>query len=266
MPPPVPPPPPPPAPAKTAAPSKANAAHDANSALFAEINQGEGITKRLRHVTDEEKAYKNPTKKPNPPAKNGAKGAPRAVPVKAVCPLKPTPAPTPILEMSKDKRMVARYHKGTQARQLQVTIDKVGMKDAVSIEHCEYAYFEIKEKVNTVTIMNCKRVQVSVHCVVSYIEIIKSQNVDVQVAQSAPTISIDGTSGVNLYLMDRVEARKSEIVTACSTSVNILFKSENKDEDDLVERAVPEQLVTKIITDGKGGNKIETKPNEAFGV
>ncbi|TPP48688.1 Adenylate cyclase associated (CAP) C terminal family protein [Leishmania donovani] len=171
-------------------------------------------------------------------------------------------AQPPVLTLEGDKRWVVKYQAGSPAEQLQLELDKAEMRHAVRIENCHHAYITITNKVNSVSIVNCTKVQVALQVIVSSLEVLSCADVDVQVAQAAPTIDIERSTSVNVYLLDKDEARNTEIVTACSSTVNVLFPSE-KDED-IVERAIPEQFVTRIVPDGKGGHKLCTKPSESF--
>ena len=65
-----------------------------------------------------------------------------------------------------------------------------------------------------------------------------------------PTISIDNTAGVMLYLSDQC-IDLTQIFSAKSTEMNILFKTASmKEEDDMLELPIPEQFMTKINKNG----------------
>ncbi|KPJ01116.1 Adenylyl cyclase-associated protein 2, partial [Papilio xuthus] len=67
----------------------ANLSVDDRSALFAEINQGEGITSNLRKVTADMQTHKNPTLRQGPAPFKAAHSAPAPAPA----PAKPLPQP-----------------------------------------------------------------------------------------------------------------------------------------------------------------------------
>lgn len=240
--------------------------------MFAEIREGgDNITSRLRHVTDDEKAYKKniqhgeidmtelEKKKAAAEARRAAQKKDEGGAVAADT----APAQAPVLELEGDKRWTVRYHAGTPTEQLQLELDKVEMRHAVRIENCQHVYITLTNKVNSVSVVNCTKVQVALQTIVASLEVLNCTNCDVQVAQAAPTVAVERSSSINIYLLDREEARNTEVVTACSSTVNVLFPSE-KDDDDVVERAIPEQFVSRIVPDGKGGFKVETKPSESF--
>lgn len=237
--------------------------------MFAEIREGgDNIASRLRHVTDDEKAYKKNIKHgeidmSELEKKKVAAEARRAAQQKQEAGNNAAPTQTPVLELEGDKRWTVRYHAGTPEEQLQLQLDKVEMRHAVRIENCQHAYITVTDKANSVSIVNCTKVQVALQTIVASLEILNCTNCDVQVAHAAPTVAVERSSSINIYLLNREEARNTEIVTACSSTVNVLFPSE-KDDDDVVERAIPEQFVSRIVPDGKGGFKVETKPSESF--
>lgn len=236
--------------------------------MFAEIREGgDNITARLRHVTDAEKAYKQNIQHgeidmSELERKKAAAEQRRLAQKQSEREAGAEPAQQPVLALEGDKRWVVKYQVGGAAEQLQLELDKAEMRHAVRIENCQHAYITITNKVNSVSIVNCAKVQVALQTIVASLEVLSCTDVDVQVALAAPTIDIERSTSVNVYLLDKNEARNTEIVTACSSTVNVLFPSE--DGDDIVERAIPEQFVTRIVPDGKGGFKAETKPSDTF--
>ncbi|EPY42165.1 hypothetical protein AGDE_01758 [Angomonas deanei] len=166
-----------------------------------------------------------------------------------------------VLRLEGDKRWVVRYQNGTPQKKLNLTLDEVNMRQAIRIEDCRFLYITLKSKVNSVTISNCKKVQVALDSVVSSLEVLNSEDCDVQVELSAPTISVENSTSVNLILLDAEESRNTEVVTSCSSTVNVNFPS-IKDKEDFIEKPIPEQFISRIVPDGKGGYKVETKPNE----
>lgn len=235
--------------------------------MFAEILEGgDQITARLRHVTDDQKTYKQNIKHGeidmSELERKKAAAEARRLAQKQKDSAAAPPA-EPVLRLEGDKRWVVKHQLGSIDDQLQLRLNEVEMRHAVRVENCEHAFIEVTGKVNSLSIVNCKHVQVALQTVVSSLEVLNSSHVDVQVALSAPTISIERCDVVNVYLLDKEEARNTEIVTSCNCAVNVSFPSE-KDDNDVVERALPEQFVSRIVSDGKGGFKVDTKPSETF--
>ncbi|KAG5490714.1 hypothetical protein JKF63_00836 [Porcisia hertigi] len=263
----IPPPPPPPKQVARSAASSAGVG-EAAAAMFAEIREGgDDITSRLRHVSDDEKTYKKNIK-------HGEVDMSELVRKKAAAEErrlsknqtetragKETAQP-PVLELEGDKRWVVKNQTGSSDKQLQLVLDKAEMRHAVRIENCKHAHVTISNKVNSVSIVNCTKVQVSLKIVVSSLEVLNCSEIDVQVAQASQTIDIERSASVNVYLLDKAQALNTEIVTACSNAVNVLFPSEK--DNDIVERAIPGQFVSRIVADGKKGYKLLTQPSDSF--
>lgn len=246
------------------------------SALFAEINgAGDGITKRLRHVTDDMKAYKqNRTygevdfedlerKKAAAEARRQEKQLSAATAAAEQAAAAAAAAKSqPHFALEGNKRWVIKHQLGSSsADPLKLTIESPLMHHAIHIQACTNMLLVVKGKINSVMIVDCKKVQISLVSVVANVEIINSLNVDVQVAGALPSASIESSHCTNLYLLDAEAARQAEIVTTSSSTTNVNFPDEN-DASDLVEKALPEQFVTRLVPDGKGGFKLETKPTE----
>jgi len=65
-----------------------------------------------------------------------------------------------------------------------------------------------------------------------------------------PTITVDNTAGLTLYLSNDC-LDKTKVYTSKSTEMNILCKTpEMKEEDDLLELAIPEQFETLVLPNG----------------
>ena len=101
---------------------------------------------------------------------------------------------------------------------------------------------QIESKVNNITLDSCKRTAIVFKDVVSSVEIVNCQSVQVQATGVAPTIAIDKTDGCQLYLSR--DSMKADILTAKSSEMNVLLPGKS-DDDDLIEIPIPEQFKTK---------------------
>uniref|UniRef100_A0A914I9A0 C-CAP/cofactor C-like domain-containing protein n=1 Tax=Globodera rostochiensis TaxID=31243 RepID=A0A914I9A0_GLORO len=86
----------------------------------------------------------------------------------------------------------------------------------------------------------------------SQVEVINSQSVEVQSLGALPTISIQKTDGCQVYLSK--ESLGAEIVTSKSSEMNVMVPKE--DGGDFTEFPVPEQFKTTFDT---AGNKLKTE-------
>ncbi|MED6108596.1 F-actin-capping protein subunit alpha [Stylosanthes scabra] len=88
--------------------------------------------------------------------------------------------------------------------------------------------------------------------VVAAFEIVNCNGVEVQCQGSAPTISVDNTSGCQLYLSK--DSLQTSISTAKSSEINVLVPGAEPDGD-WVEHSLPQQYIH-ALKDGR----FETTP------
>ncbi|XP_029299790.1 LOW QUALITY PROTEIN: adenylyl cyclase-associated protein 2 [Cottoperca gobio] len=242
-PPPPPPPPPGPPPVFTDDDSGPQAGRAQHSALFAQLNQGMDITKGLKHISDEKKTHKNanlrsqaaPTKTKSP----GPVNAPRAAVQKR----------PPLLELEGKKWRVENFEERHD-----LMIEETELKQVAYVFDCNNSTLQIKGKINSIIIDNCKKLALVFENVVGIVEIINSKAIQLQVLGKVPTISINTTEGCQVYLSK--DSINCDIVSAKSSAMNILVPQ----DDDYREFPVPEQF--KTVWDG---SKLVTEPTEMAG-
>uniref|UniRef100_A0A7M4FJ69 Adenylyl cyclase-associated protein n=1 Tax=Crocodylus porosus TaxID=8502 RepID=A0A7M4FJ69_CROPO len=207
------------------------------SALFAQINQGEGITSGLKHVSDDMKTHKNPgLKTQGGSMRTGPKPFMAPKPVCAASPshkIAPRKEP-PVLELEGKKWRVENQDNASN-----LVIGDTELKQVAYIYKCVNSTVHIKGKINSITVDNCKKLGLVFDDVVGIVEIINSRDVKVQVMGKVPTISINKTDGCHVYLSK--SSLQCEIVSAKSSEMNILIPTE---EGDFNEFPVPEQFKT----------------------
>ncbi|NWQ76779.1 CAP2 protein, partial [Columbina picui] len=247
------PPPPPPAPAPPGPPpifdteTVKDEGTAARSALFAQLNQGEAITKGLRHVSDDQKTHKNPSLRAQcPPVRSPTKSH-------TPSPTSPKNSPqqshTPVLELE-GKKWRVEY----QEDKNDLVINNTELKQVAYIFKCNKSTLQIKGKINSITIDNCKKFGLVFDNVVGIVEVINSRDIQIQVMGKVPTISINKTEGCHIYLSE--ESLDCEIVSAKSSEMNILIPQDG----DYKEFPVPEQFKT-----AWDGSKLVTEPAEIVG-
>ncbi|KAG5317830.1 CAP1 protein, partial [Pseudoatta argentina] len=167
----IPPPPPPSMPIGDIAPTL----NDDRSALFAQINQGEDITKSLKKVTSDMQTHKNPALRSGP--------APFKAPVNAISMKTVLSANAPIDKppvFTKDgKKWLVEYHKGEN-----LVIDNVEMNNVVYMFRCQDSTLTVKGKVNSVVLDSCRKSSVVFDSLVSSIEFVNCQSVQMQVCMA----------------------------------------------------------------------------------
>ncbi|XP_068603025.1 adenylyl cyclase-associated protein 2 isoform X2 [Brachionichthys hirsutus] len=243
-PPPPPPPPPGPPPVFTDDGSEVGSAAAQHSALFAQLNQGMDITKDLKHVSDDQKTHKNPDLHVQPaPIKTKTTASEKSS--KAAVQKRP-----PLLELEGKKWRVENFEKKQD-----LVIDETELKQVVYVFNCSNSTLQIKGKINSIIVDNCKKLGLVFEKVVGIVEIINSKAIKLQVLGTVPTISINKTEGCQVYLSK--DSLNCHIVSAKSSEMNIMVP---QGDDDYREFPVPEQY--KTVWDGL---KLVTEPTEIAG-
>ncbi|KAM8966216.1 adenylyl cyclase-associated protein 2 isoform 2-T2 [Pelodytes ibericus] len=248
--PPPPPPPPPPCPSimsdSQAAKSKEDASQD-RSALFAQLNQGEEITRGLKHVSDDQKTHKNPRLR----SQGGQSKSPsKSDSTSPNSPLSPAAKTYPPLLELEGKKWRVEYQEGVDG----LVIAETELKQVAYIYKCKKTTLHIQGKLNSIIIDNCTKLGLVFDDVVGIVEVINSKDVQIQVIGKVPTISINKTDGCHVYLSEN--SIDCEIVSAKSSEMNILVPHDG----DYKEFPVPEQFKTSW-----DGSKLVTEPAEMMG-
>uniref|UniRef100_A0A1A8LDI9 CAP, adenylate cyclase-associated protein, 2 n=1 Tax=Nothobranchius pienaari TaxID=704102 RepID=A0A1A8LDI9_9TELE len=223
---------------------EANSAAAQHSALFTELNQGMDITKGLKHVSDEQKTHKNPDLRSETSIIRSKDPRPVKSP-KAAAQKRP-----PLLELEGKKWRVENFE-----QKHDLVIEETELKQVVYIFSCNTSTLQIKGKINSIIIDNCKKLGLVFENAVGIVEIINSKSIQLQVLGTVPTISVNKTEGCQIYLSK--DALSCDIISAKSSEMNILVP---EGEDDYREFPVPEQF--KTIWDG---SKLVTEPTEIAG-
>lgn len=206
------------------------------SALFAEINKGSDITKGLKKVTKDMMTHKNPALRAQGPLEPSKPNiAKKTAPKKDTEPERP-----PKLVLENGKQWNVEYYKGKQDLVVEIT----DMKQTVYIYKCEGCLIQINGKVNSVTLDGCKKTSVVFGNLLSQIEVINCQSVQIQSTGTMPTVSIQKTDGCQVYL--NKDSLNAEIVASKSSTMNVLVPV--KEDGDYQEFPVPEQF--KTVFDG----------------
>lgn len=246
------PPPPPPPPVPTLTQPQDDSA--SRSELFAQLNQGEHITRHLKHVSDDMKTHKNAAlKNQGGLIRSGPKPftAPKPVCTSTASAAKPTPKKIPaVLELEGKKWRVENHESASN-----LVIHETEMKQVVYIFKCVNSTLQIKGKINSITVDNCKKLGLVFDDTVGIVEIINSKDIKVQVMGKVPTISINKTDGCHMYLSK--DCLNCEIISAKSSEMNVLVPGSS---GDFSEFPIPEQFKTTW-----NGQKLVTTVTEIAG-
>ncbi|KAM7479298.1 hypothetical protein LguiA_027511 [Lonicera macranthoides] len=195
-------------------PSSSSGSKQGMAAVFQEINAG-AVTSGLRKVTDDMKT-KNRTDRA---CVVSASEKPRAS-SQQYSSAKAAPPPKFELQV---RKWVVENHIGRK----DLVISECDAKQSVYIFACRDSVLQIKGKVNNITVDKCTKMGVLFTDLVAACEVVNCNGVDVQCQGSAPTISVDNTSGCQIYLGK--ESLDTSITTAKATEVNIMVPGSDGD-------------------------------------
>lgn len=140
---------------------------------------------------------------------------------------------------------------------LELPAEETGMKKAVMIDNCVNCVIQIKGKVKSVVVSGCKNTSIVCQDVVSGIELINCVKMQVQTIGVIPSVTIDKTDGLQLYI-PREGHQDIMFSSSKSTDMNIVMPGANPD-DDYVEIPIPHQYVHKIVN-----RKVTCAPSDLY--
>ncbi|XP_047336569.1 cyclase-associated protein 1-like [Impatiens glandulifera] len=212
---------------------KAAAGGAGMGAVFQDISSGKSVTAGLRKVTDDMKTKNRTDNKGLVEKERGIISSPRVA--SKVGPAK--------LELQMGRKWVVENQIGNKS----LVIEECDSKQSIYVYGCKDSVLQVKGKVNNITVDKCTKMSVVFMDVVAAFEIVNSNSLEVQCQGSAPTISIDNTSGCQLYLSK--ESLETSISTAKSSEINLLVPGPNPD-DDWPEHPLPYQFIH-VYKDGQ---------------
>lgn len=237
----VPPPPPvPAAPPVTAAPEAPAKPKVDIGALMSELNQGEGITGRLRKVLDSEKTKNRPKEERvfTVPEEVGVKKAAPATPAKAVA----KPPPPPVFQVRGMKLQVEN-----QVNNQEMKYESAGIQQTIYMYNCKNSALIVTGKLNQVVVDKCTKCKIIVDDVISSFEIVNSRDIDVQVMHVCSSVDAESSESVRVYLSEE-GMKKVEIFSAKSSNVSIyapgirIDPDTNEKIEGMIEHALPSTL------------------------
>ena len=117
-----------------------------------------------------------------------------------------------------ENQMGTRFDKKTDK------LEGVTMQQSVTLDGCENFLLEITGKVNMVILQDCKNVGVMMTSLVSGIEVVKGQKIELQATGKLPSLNIDRCNELMLYTTE--ESRDVEITSTASVCVNVTITDE----------------------------------------
>lgn len=224
-----------PAAAKPAAAAAAPAAGGAG--LFAELNKGGNITAGLKKVTKDQQTWRAEYKGGDAPGP-APKAAPAARPAAAVA----VKGPARCEYQNQGKKWLVENQTGANGV-VEVAITDV--KQSVYISGCGDATINVVGKCKSVMIDGCKKTKVLFDDCVSACEVVNAQRLQVQCRGKVPSVAIDKTDGILIYLSR--DSLDTTIVASKSSEMNVSFPNA---AGDMIEMPIPEQFVSRIQAEG----------------
>jgi len=232
-------------PAKSAA-----AAGGGMSDVFAAL-QGVGSLERgLKPVTDAMKSKnRDPNDKgpvPAPKAQPAAKPAGGGRNVKG-------PRGPPIIELQKGMNwMIENQEGGTH-----ILEEDVEQTHLVVIINCRNITVKIPKKCKNICVDGCHKVALIASDVVSCIEAVNSDRLQLQTTGKVNAFAIDKCDGVNIWLSK--ESLGADITSSKSSEMNVTIPDPDGEDGDIIEQPIPEQFVTKLV-----GKKLKTTVSDLY--
>jgi len=226
-------------PPSTDAPTPTKSIHQPppTAALFSELNKSDAVTVGLKKVTADMK-----TKNRKPEEKSSVvKGADEKAIIEKE--IKGQKTGTPKLALEGNKWCIE-----WQVNNKAIELNDTEPRQTVYLSKCTASVVQIKGKINTIMIDDCKKVGVVFENAISSVEIVNCRGVDVQCTGRVPNFTIDKSSQVVLYLSK--SGLDTEIITSKSDAMNVVIPT--KEGEDPLELPVPEQFKTVV----KGGKLI----------
>jgi len=128
-----------------------------------------------------------------------------------------------------------------QKNNTNLVVDNAEMNNVVYIFKCINSTIVVKNKINSIVMDSCKKSSVVFDSLVSSVEFINCQSVQMQVLGIVPTVTIDKTDGCQMYLSK--DSLSTEIVTSKSSELNVMIP---KSDGDYSEHPIPEQFKTTV--------------------
>jgi len=129
-----------------------------------------------------------------------------------------------------------------------IKADECNTKQSVNIYRCIGCVIQVQGKVNAILMDDCEKTAVVCNegCV-SSVDVVNCKSVEVQIDKNAPTLLVDKTDGLQIYLQK--DSMALNIITSKSSEVNVSVPGATED-DDANESALPEQFCS-VHKDGK---------------
>jgi hypothetical protein len=142
--------------------------------------------------------------------------------------------------------------------------DQMGLKQGVLVLNSKSISFKLGVKIKHVTVDNCSNCKIHVNHLLSSLNILNSNRVELFVSGSVPTISVEKTHGCQIWLSKESLDSNPDIVTSNNDQVSLMCPKHGNSQD-YVEVPIPQQFVSKVQLNASSGSyKVSTEPVKHF--
>lgn len=237
---PPPPPPPPGPPPKFDIQDQPALAAGGLGAVFSELNKGSAVTSGLKHVSADKMTHKNPSLRAGAVVPEGVDRVKSPAPGKKPKPESMRTKKPPVKRLDGNKWIVENYD-GEQAP-VEITVE---ISQSILISRCNKTVIVLHGKANAISIDNSNRLSLIIDSLISSVDVIKSQNFQLQVNETLPTILMDQVDQATVFLSK--DSKDIEVLSSKSSGINLC----TLEGDDSKETPLPEQIRTFIDAEGK---------------
>ena len=198
--------------------------------LFSALNKGGAITSGLKTVTKDMQTWRSEFKRDDAPPP----------------PIKAKPPVTARAEAKMKAPPLCDFNQGSNKWRVEYQFEHCPIeikdkKETVYIFGCVGATIDVRGKCKSIIVDSCKKTKVLFDSAMASVEVVNSQRVHVTCREFVPSVAIDNTDGIVVFLPR--SSLTTEIVASKSSEMNLQWNDEN---DELVERPIPEQYVHRI--------------------
>jgi len=159
------------------------------------------------------------------------------------------PRGPPVKELQKDTNWIIENWENESDLQVD---EELSLSNLVCIINCKNCTVRVPTKVKSIAVDGCEKVNLICSDVLSSVELVNSDRMQVQTTGKCNSFAIDKCDGVKLWLSQ--DSAGADITTAKSSEMNVVVPDPN-DPSDTIEIPIPEQFVSKVLP---GTKKLET--------
>ncbi|PHH58629.1 hypothetical protein CDD81_5020 [Ophiocordyceps australis] len=196
-------------------------------AVFSELNKGSAVTQGLRKVDRSENKNLRPSRY------DAASRAKSPAPGKKPKPESMRAKKPPKKQLEGNKWIMENYDKEPQPIEIEASLTQ-----SVLISRCNNTTIIIKGKANQVTVENSSRLSLVVDTLVSTVDVVKAQNLALQVLGTIPTVLLDQVDGAQIFLSKESSNTKVFISKSAGINLNVITGP----DDDYKEVPLPSQI------------------------